>query len=117
LYHKSTFEADNFVVALNNQDKHNVNTKARSRNHICRGKATSITYCERERDSVFVWVVAWARVALLMQHATRMRHIVLSLAASLGPPHFSTLPHKWHDFQKQVSEHEMCVLTLSTTFI
>ena len=64
-----------------------------------------------------MWVVAWARVALLMQHATRMRHIVLSLAASLAPPYFLTLPHKRHDFQKQVSEHEMCVLTLYTTFI
>jgi len=37
-----------------------------SRNHCCRGKATSITYSE------------CAVLALVIQHAVRMRRIVLS---------------------------------------
>jgi hypothetical protein len=42
------------------------NTEARSRNHLYRKKAVSITYSE----SVFV--------ALVIRHAMRMRHIVIS---------------------------------------
>jgi hypothetical protein len=42
-----------------------------------------------------------ARVALLIQHAMRMRHIVVPLAA----PYFSTLSHKQHDFQEKGMEH------------
>ena len=57
-----------------------------------------------------------ARVALLIQHVTRMRHIVTSFVASLAPPNFSTLPHKRHDFRKNVTEHKMCVLIFYTTF-
>ena len=40
------------------------NIQARSCNHCCSGKAVSITYCER--------------VALVIQYAMRMRHIVIS---------------------------------------
>jgi hypothetical protein len=29
-------------------------------------------------------------------------------AASLVPPYFSTFPHKWHDFQKEGTEHKTC---------
>jgi hypothetical protein len=50
------------------------------------------------------------RVALLIQHANRMRPIILSVVAPLAPPHFSTLSHKRHDFRKRnVIEHKMCV--------
>jgi hypothetical protein len=38
-------------------------------------------------------------VALLIQHATRMPHIVTSFVASLAPPHSSTLSHKRHDYR------------------
>jgi hypothetical protein len=38
-------------------------------------------------------------------------------AASQAPPHFSTLSHIRHDFKKNVTEHEMCVLIFFTTFI
>jgi hypothetical protein len=41
------------------------NIKARSRNHCCRGKAISITYSE------------CVSVALVIQHARRMRRIIL----------------------------------------
>ena len=36
------------------------------------------------------------RVALLIQHETRMR--LLASSASLAPTHVSTLSHKYHDF-------------------
>ena len=55
-------------------------------------------------------------VALLIQHATRMRHIVTSFVTSLTFPHFSTLCHKRHDFWEKGIEHKMCVLIFSTTF-
>ena len=35
-------------------------------------------------------------------------------AASLAPPHFSTLSHKRLDFRKNITEHKMCILIFST---
>ena len=58
-----------------------------------------------------------ARVAFLIQHATRMYHIALSFVASLAPPNFSTLSHKRHDFREKVTEHKMFVLNFSIMFI
>ena len=74
---------------------------------------------------IFVCVRACARargctcvhVALFIQHATRMRHIVTSFVAPQSPLHFSTLSHKRCDFRKKVIEHKMCVLIFSTTFV
>jgi hypothetical protein len=43
------------------------------------------------------------------------RAAVLSSAASVAPPYFSTLSHKRHDFRKTVMEYKMCILILSTT--
>ena len=44
-----------------------------------------------------VCVSVCVRVDLLIQHATRIRHIV----ASLAPPHFSTLSYKRHEVRKK----------------
>ena len=40
-------------------------------------------------------------VALLIQHETRMRHIVTSFVAPTSPQNFSTLSHKRCDFRKK----------------
>jgi hypothetical protein len=58
-------------------------------------------------------VHARVHVALLVQHATRMRHIVMLLVALLG----STISHKRCDFREKISEHNTCVLILSATFV
>jgi hypothetical protein len=62
---------------------------------------------------------AYVHVVLLIQHATRMRHIVTSFVDRLGLPHFSTLSHKRHDFRGGggKTEHKMRVLIFSTSFV
>jgi hypothetical protein len=46
-------------------------------------------------------------VALIIQHAKRMRRIILSSVAYLGLTYFITLFHKRHDFQKKFIEHKI----------
>jgi len=74
------------------------NIEARSRNHFCCGKAASITYSE------------CVSVALVFQHAERMRRIILSCVASPAQPHFSTLSHKLGlpDFRGRGGGGEFC---------
>ena len=60
-----------------------------------------------------VRVCACARVALIIQHATR-RHIVI--CSHFGSSAFLTLRHKRHNFLEKVTEHKMYVLISSTTF-
>jgi hypothetical protein len=76
----------------------------RSRNHSFLGE---ITYSE------------CVSVALVIQHAKRMRRIVLSNVARMVLHYFSTVTHKFYDFPKIVIEHKMCVyssLTNKCTF-
>ena len=52
-------------------------------------------------------------VALHIQHAMLTRHIVI--CGLSGCTYFSTLSHKRQDFlKKDVTEHKMCVLIVST---
>jgi hypothetical protein len=57
------------------------NIEALSRNHCCHGKAISITSSE------------CVSVALVIQHAKRMHHVILSSVACWALPYFSTLSH------------------------
>jgi hypothetical protein len=43
-----------------------------------------------------------------MQHAKRMRRIILAFVACLSLSYFCRLSHKRHDFQRKVIENEMC---------
>jgi hypothetical protein len=70
--------------------------------------------CARSRERVHARI--YVHVALLIQHATRMRHIVTSLVAPVAPPCFSTLCHKINGFRKTGIEHKKCVLILFITF-
>jgi nitrogenase molybdenum-iron protein alpha/beta subunit len=81
------------------------NTEERLCNNCCHGKTISITYSE------------CMSVALVIQHAKHMCHIILSPVACQTLQYFSTLCHKWQNFWKTVIEHKMCVLIFSTTFI
>jgi aminoglycoside phosphotransferase len=77
----------------------------RSRNQCRCGKTTIIKYSE------------CVPVALVTRHAKRMRYIILSGVACPDVTYSSTLSHKWCDFRKKVTEHKMCDLILSTTFV
>jgi hypothetical protein len=96
------------------------NTEARTRSHPCCGKALGsllrICLCVCVGLPGRVGVCMRARVALLIQHATRMRHIV-SFVTSLPSQAFSTLSHKRHDFRKKITEDKICVLIFSTAFV
>jgi Fe2+ transport system protein B len=65
------------------------NTRALSLNQCCCGKAISILYSE------------CVSAALVIQHAKRMRPVILSYVASLALAYFPTLPNKRHDFRKE----------------
>jgi hypothetical protein len=83
---------------------HKRNIEGRSGNRCCRGSTISITRFER----VFV--------ALAMQHANRMRHIVahgLSGSTVFFPPY---LIHG-KTFEKKLIEHIMCVFIFFTTSV
>jgi len=53
-------------------------------------------------------------VALVIQHAKFMGHIILSFVACQALPYFLTLSHKWYGFWEKVIDHKVCVLIFST---
>ena len=49
-------------------------------------------------------------LCIFLQPLSHMRFlIILSSMICLAVAHFSTSSHKWHDFQKVVFEHQICV--------
>jgi hypothetical protein len=78
------------------------NIEARFRNLCFRGKAINITHSES------------VSVALVIQHAKRMRRIILSSVARPSLLFFCILFHNRHDFRKIIMEHN--VFWFSTIF-
>jgi hypothetical protein len=76
------------------------NTEDRWRHHSYLAKTIKNTYSE------------CVSVASVIQHALRMRRIII--CGMSDPTHITTLSHKRHDFWKNVIEHEMHILILST---
>jgi hypothetical protein len=71
-------------------------TEARSHNSFCHAEATNITYSE------------CVSVALVIQHAMRMRHV----ATRVLPRSTVFFPHYLINgtiFEKQIIEHKMCI--------
>jgi len=56
-------------------------------------------------------------VGLVIQHAMRMRHVILSTLPRLAVPHFSIFSYKRHIIREKVIEREMCVLIFCTVFV
>jgi hypothetical protein len=58
-------------------------------------------------------------LALVIRHkkGKGMRRIIILSVDFMAVRYFSTFSHKQHDFREKVTEHEMCVLILSTTFV
>jgi len=58
------------------------------------------------------------RICILgIQHAMRMRRAILSYLPFRLHHIFPTLSHKLQYFRENVTEHKMCVLIFSTTFV
>jgi hypothetical protein len=81
----------------NKQDRQHTykrNTEVRSGINCCSGKAISITYSE------------FMSIAIIIQHANRMRLNVLASVAYLVLQYFKTLSHKRHVSREKVIENE-----------
>jgi hypothetical protein len=81
------------------------NIEALSRNSCRRGKTISVKYSE------------CASVALFMQHAKLIRHIILSPVTYLAVQYFPTLSPKRQDFRENFIEGKICVLMFSKAFV
>jgi hypothetical protein len=66
-------------------------------------------YCGRGKV-IIVTHYECVSVVLVIQHARRMRHILLSSMACPGPPDLFTVSDKRHKFRKTVIEHGKWVL-------
>ena len=98
--------------------------EVRSRIHCCCGKAINITYlCLRAIARGWVRACLCAHVcgcesgSVGAYLSSMPRAVAILYASSLPPPHFLLLSHKRYDFRIKVTEHKMCVLIFSKTFI
>jgi hypothetical protein len=84
------------IVKQDRQCSYNVTMR-----HVC---ATTFTL---QKQSV-LQLLSVCILDLVIQHAKGIRHIILSSVACPILQHFSTLPHKRHNFRKLIFEHNMC---------
>jgi hypothetical protein len=74
-----------------------------------------------EKQEVLHIVCVCVFVALVIQHAMRMRRLIQSSVTCVKPKYLPTLSHKRGDFRKQrnmyIIEHKMCVLILSANSV
>ena len=89
---------------------------------VCKIAKSNSTPTGRNFDEIwclrfFFWKadekIYGTRLALLIQHARRMHHIILPSVASLAAPYFSALPIKRHDFRKKMLLNIKCVFWFS----
>ena len=80
---------------------------------VC-GKAT--TYSERERGRNCARACACVCSLIYPAYKAHTPYCIVICCLS-GFIIFSTLSHKRHDFREKVTEHKICVLIFSTTFI
>ena len=79
-----------------------------NKHYIFLSVCVCVCVCARARAGECVCPGAWAcacesaGVALLIQHATRMRHVLFSFVSSLAPPCFWRLSYKLHNFRKKL---------------
>jgi predicted transcriptional regulator len=55
-------------------------------------------------------------VALFIQHAKRMRRIIMPSVAYLAVPYPSIMNNTRHNFFKKLTDYKMCAVTFSATF-
>jgi len=85
LFHNTTPTSAYKYAEHGRQCIHKPDREPRSRNHCCRRKARSITYSE------------CLSVVSVIQHAKRMRLIILKSLPCLALPYFTTLTHTRQD--------------------
>jgi hypothetical protein len=73
-----------------------------------------VTTVAVEKQKVLHILCVCVSVALVIQHAVRMRCIIFSSVACPATQNISALSHKWHDFRGNVIEHKMCLLIFFT---
>ena len=61
--------------------------------NVKKPKIVSLSLSHGCEKAIIITHSEWVSVALLIQNAKRMRHIVLPSVACLAAPNFSTLPH------------------------
>jgi hypothetical protein len=105
------------MIAENKWPVTNYNKRGNVRTNVTFGRAFKQPFLPKESNNLRVKYSERVFVALVIQHAKRMRRIILSSVACLALQYFSTLSHKWHDFRGEKSYRIQDVFIFSTTFV